>query len=175
MRLNLHKINNGKKHQERLWCPLSLQYKDRLLLTNWSLTPLVISLVPRNSYYYKTSFFTFTPHGHPKRVKHFASLNTLPRITSNKNLGVLASLQKGVDRKGQVGVNRSALSAYGTLRRMSSFPWLNKMAQMRPCMSTALCLIVFCPPNPAIARPLLHWLHERVSLEQANENRGQGT
>lgn len=86
-----------------------------------------------------------------------------------------ASSQEGVDRKGQVGVNRSALSAYGaTLRRMSSFPRLNKMAQMRPCLSTALCLIVRWPPNPATARPLLHWLHERVSLGQANENRGQG-
>lgn len=82
-----------------------------------------------------------------------------------------ASSQKGVDRKGQVGVNRSALSAYGTL---SSFPRLNKIAQMRPCLSTALRLIVLWPPNPAIARPLLHWLHERVSLGQTNENRGQG-
>lgn len=114
------------------------------------------------------------PHGHPNRVKHFASLNTLPRITSYKNLGVPASSQKGVNRKGQVGVNRSALRAYGTLRRMSSFPRLNKIAQMRPCLSTALCLIVLWPPNPAIARPLLHWLHERVSLGQTNENRGQG-
>lgn len=104
-----------------------------------------------------------------------ASLNTLPRITSNESLGVPASLQKGVDRKGQVGVNRSALSAYGTLRRMSSFPRLNKIAQMQPCLSKALCLIVLWPPNPAIARPLLHWLHERVSLGQTNENRGQGT
>lgn len=111
---------------------------------------------------------------HPDQVKHFASLNTLPRITSNKNLGVPESSQKGVDRKGQVGVNRSALSAYGTLRRMSSFPRLNKIAQMRPCLSRALCLIVLWPPNPAIARPLLHWPHERVSLGQTNENWGQG-
>lgn len=102
------------------------------------------------------------------------SLNTLPRITSNKNLGVPASSQKGVDRKGQASVNRSALSPYRTLRRMSSFPRPNKIAQMRPCLSTALRLIVLWPPNPAIARPLLRWLHERVSLGQTNENRGQG-
>lgn len=146
-----------------------------MLLTNWSLTSLIISLVPR---YFSSSqnciLYPPAPHGHPNRVKHFASLNTLPRITSNKNLGVPASSQKGVNRKGQVGVNRFALSAYGTLRRMSSFPRLNKIAQMRPCLSTALCLIVLWPPNPAIARPLLHWLHERVSLGQTNENRGQG-
>lgn len=125
-------------------------------------------------HHYKTAFFILVPHGHPNRVKHFASLNTLPRITSNKNLGVPVFSQKGVNRKGQVGVNRSALSAYGTLRRMSSFPRLNKIAQMRPCLSAGLCLIVLWPPNPAIGRPLLHCLHERVSLGQTNENRGQG-
>lgn len=76
--------------------------------------------------------------------------------------------------RGQVGVNRAALGAYGTLRRMSSFPRLNKIAQMRPCLSVALRLIVLWPPNPAIARPLLHWLRERVSLGQTNENWGQG-
>lgn len=84
------------------------------------------------------------------------------------------SQQKGVSRKGQVGVNRSTLSTYGTLRRMSSFPRLNKIAQMRRCVSTGLRLIVLWPPNPATLRPLLQWLHERASLGQANENRGQG-
>lgn len=59
-----------------------------------------------------------------------------------------------VNRKGQVGVNRSALRAHGPLKRMSSFPRLNKIAQMCPCLSPALRLIVLWPPNPAIARPL---------------------
>lgn len=48
-----------------------------------------------------------------------------------------ASSQKCVNRKGQVDVNRSVLSAYGPLKRMSSFPRLNKIAQMCPCLTTA--------------------------------------
>lgn len=93
---------------------------------------------------------------------------------SSKNLGVPSSSEKGVDHKGQVGVNKSVLSTYGPLKRMSSFPRLNKIAQMCPCLTTGLRLIVLWPPNPAFARPLLPWLQERVSLGQANENRGQG-
>lgn len=149
------------------------KFEDCLLSTNWPSTCLV-SLVQGIFHPYKTVFFILTAQGHPNWVKHFASLNTLPGISSNKNYSVPVSSLKGVDRKEQVGVNRSALSAYGTLRRMSSFPRLNKIAQMRPCLNTTQCLIVLWPRNPAIARPLMHWLHERVSLGQTNENRGQG-
>lgn len=63
---------------------------------------------------------------------------------------------KGVDHKGQVGVNRSALSAYGTLRRMSSFPRLNKIAQMRLLSErspASHCTLAFqpCPSKTSIA------------------------
>lgn len=101
-------------------------------------------------------------------------LSTLPRqeLLLTRTWVCLSPHTERCQPRGQVGVNRSALSAYGTLRRMSSFPRLNKIAQMRPCLSMALRLIVLWPPNPAIARPLLHWLRERVSLGQTNENPG---
>lgn len=130
-------------------------------------------MYPLLSHISKWRCFIRPLHGRADQVKHFAWLNALQRIPY-KNLGVPASSQKGVDRKGQVDVNRSVLSADGPLKRMSSFPRLNKIAQMCPCLTTALCLIVLWPPNPATARPLLPLLHERVSLGQTNENRGQG-